>query len=663
MRYWLLRRPPHYTDIHSKYANTPWDYDKVAANVCLKAGDVVYLTAAYDELYGWGHVDKRESYQDSDLQRRAYRVTVTRPVVEQNLLTPDEIKRLPELAALFSNSDLNLVELKAAQVNSFNQLLRSKGVIAPDDMKGENPEPASSLNIKFPRLPLKPGEEIWLNAAYGRLKEGKRLEPRQLFVELLGKIPEDFEHERIDNRLISDQELTLLGILHVDASTEFAEETDRVIRFIRELIIKGTTTVTSEQVSEELALQEERVAVVFSLIRRLGDFWNGVTPHPNFAGYASISFDAIHVVREYLKYKGLEHLLERYNQSAAPSKSYREVSDANMSEREPDFDVCLSFAGEDREYVKRVAAALRDAEVSVFYDGYEEIGLWGKDLYQHLGEVYRTKARYCVIFISAAYAGKLWTRLELKNAQERAFKENREYILPVRFDNTELPGVLNTTKYIDLRLRSPQELADLIMQKIGKRVPVEIAPAAGTQPAVEEAPWKNLKKLASIRDRLSQPLSACEQYHATIERLVKEGKWSYKVGLTYPRELRIAEEQLDAAIRSFGEELRTASTEIDEAFKERVQTSPPILTAILSNELEVVSKALNDAAGAVHGLKDLRPSIRRGISADVLKASQEYQKAVQSLNGIEDAIEDVAEKERAAQAFYEGLVKRNFPKQ
>jgi hypothetical protein len=62
----------------------------------------------------------------------------------------------------------------------------------------------------------------------------------------------------------------------------------------------------------------------------------------------------------------------------------------------------------------------------------------------------------------------------------------------------------------------------------------------------------------------------------------------------------------------------------------------------------------------VHGLKDLRPTIRSGISTDDLGSSDEYQKAVRSLNGIEDAVEGVNEKERGMQAFYEGII-RNVP--
>ena len=45
-----------------------------------------------------------------------------------------------------------------------------------------------------------------------------------------------------------------------------------------------------------------------------------------------------------------------------------------------EYDVALSFAGEDREYVEAVASALQQAGVKVFYDQYEEVELWGKNL-------------------------------------------------------------------------------------------------------------------------------------------------------------------------------------------------------------------------------------------------------------------------------------------
>lgn len=55
------------------------------------------------------------------------------------------------------------------------------------------------------------------------------------------------------------------------------------------------------------------------------------------------------------------------------------------------YDVALSFAGEDRVYVERIANLLIEQGIKVFYDKFETANLWGKDLYQYLSDIYRTK--------------------------------------------------------------------------------------------------------------------------------------------------------------------------------------------------------------------------------------------------------------------------------
>jgi hypothetical protein len=129
-------------------------------------------------------------------------------------------------------------------------------------------------------------------------------------------------------------------------------------------------------------------------------------------------------------------------------------------------DVALSFAGEDREHARKIAGTLREANLSVFYDEYEQATLWGRNLYTHLSDVYQNKAKYCLMFISEHYAKKLWTKREREAAQARAFKESREYILPLRLDDTEVPGLEETVGYIDLRTTSNEEVVELLIQKL-----------------------------------------------------------------------------------------------------------------------------------------------------------------------------------------------------
>jgi hypothetical protein len=165
-----------------------------------------------------------------------------------------------------------------------------------------------------------------------------------------------------------------------------------------------------------------------------------------------------------------------------PIDTRRGVSSARLQpfespmSRSPEFDIALSFAGEDRAYVDQVAHILRDRGIKVFYDLFEEADFWGKDLYTHLTHVYQNRAKFTVIFISAAYDKKLWTNHERRAAQARAFQEAQEYILPARFDDTNIPGVLPTTGYVSLQNRSPDQLVSLITKKLvssGRTVPSE----------------------------------------------------------------------------------------------------------------------------------------------------------------------------------------------
>jgi len=140
---------------------------------------------------------------------------------------------------------------------------------------------------------------------------------------------------------------------------------------------------------------------------------------------------------------------------------------SKRDESDFEYDVCLSFAGEDRKYVRKVADELRTKGIRVFYDEYEEVSLWGKDLYEHLDDIYKNSARYCVLFVSKHYAERLWTNHERKSAQERAFKENKEYMLPARFDKTPIPGLRDTVGYISIKDKTAKDFANIIREKVG----------------------------------------------------------------------------------------------------------------------------------------------------------------------------------------------------
>jgi hypothetical protein len=132
-----------------------------------------------------------------------------------------------------------------------------------------------------------------------------------------------------------------------------------------------------------------------------------------------------------------------------------------------EFDVALSFAGEQREYVKKVASCLHYNGIRVFFDEYED--LWGEDMYLHFDDIFQNKARFAVVFGSKEYAQKLWPSHELKSIFARAISQNEAYMLPVRFDDTVIPGIRPTIKYEDARKISPEDLCQKILRKLDRK--------------------------------------------------------------------------------------------------------------------------------------------------------------------------------------------------
>lgn len=129
-----------------------------------------------------------------------------------------------------------------------------------------------------------------------------------------------------------------------------------------------------------------------------------------------------------------------------------------------EYDVALSFAGENREYVREIAKKLKAKKLKVFYDEFEETNLWGKDLYQYLHYIYKECSLFCVVFVSSSYIKKAWTRHELKAAQNRAFLDNSEYILPLLLEpGINLPGLPDTIGYISIKDHTIAQVANILI--------------------------------------------------------------------------------------------------------------------------------------------------------------------------------------------------------
>jgi hypothetical protein len=110
-------------------------------------------------------------------------------------------------------------------------------------------------------------------------------------------------------------------------------------------------------------------------------------------------------------------------------------------EFESRYDFALSFAGSDRDYASKLADLLRDAEVEVFYDRFEQHRILAENIEEYLGPIYRSEAAYVVALLGPDYPKRIWTKFESDQFRER-FKDGS--VVPVWF-TTAPPGLFDET--------------------------------------------------------------------------------------------------------------------------------------------------------------------------------------------------------------------------
>jgi hypothetical protein len=183
------------------------------------------------------------------------------------------------------------------------------------------------------------------------------------------------------------------------------------------------------------------------------------------------------------------------------------------------YDIAISFAGEDRQTAQRIAALLKTNQIKVFFDEFEEANLLGENLYEKFHTVYTKEAKFCIILVSDAYNKKTWTSHERRSAQERALTESSAYILPLRLDDTSLPGLHSTTGYYDLRRGSVEDFVEIVLKKLGSASKKENENTLRTF----SGPLPTVKKVFSDRDKhkfIAQTFETIKKYfHDGIDHL------------------------------------------------------------------------------------------------------------------------------------------------
>lgn len=103
-----------------------------------------------------------------------------------------------------------------------------------------------------------------------------------------------------------------------------------------------------------------------------------------------------------------------------------------------EYDIALSFAGENRDLAKHIATQLEDLDVQVFYDESFEANFLGKAWTKKFKEIFADESRYVVVLLDKYHSEKIWPTFEREHFAPRVADE---HVIPIYLDDTKFVGI------------------------------------------------------------------------------------------------------------------------------------------------------------------------------------------------------------------------------
>ena len=132
------------------------------------------------------------------------------------------------------------------------------------------------------------------------------------------------------------------------------------------------------------------------------------------------------------------------------------------------FQVALSFPGEHRDYVERVAASLAEAlgPNACFYDRSYRAQLAVPNADVLLQEIYGERSDLVVAFVCREYDEKKWCGVEWRKIRERLSEGGAGEIMYVRLDVGDVAGMTTFDGFVDAQEETAETVASLILEKL-----------------------------------------------------------------------------------------------------------------------------------------------------------------------------------------------------
>jgi hypothetical protein len=256
----------------------------------------------------------------------------------------------------------------------------------------------------------------------------------------------------------------------------------------------------------------------------------------------------------------------------------------------PKYLVAFSLAGEQRELVRAIATVVRRelGEGTVFLDEWFEHLIGGQDADVKLQKIYGEDCELAVVCVSGQYGNKTWTlaeheaiRARYMEARVSADPRDQFRVFPIRVGDGDVPGIPSNAIVLDVRQRSAQDAANLIVKRLREIVPAEGVAKKEDWPETPPALRWPMADHFDAREAFSALLTRDSQWRCLLLRGPSESGKSHITRQMLANALRIegldcgrldlkGTTDMDATLRVFVQDLNAGLPPASARFNERL---------------------------------------------------------------------------------------------
>lgn len=128
------------------------------------------------------------------------------------------------------------------------------------------------------------------------------------------------------------------------------------------------------------------------------------------------------------------------------------------------YDIGISYASEQKKYVKQLTDSLEKAGLKYFVDFNEPERLWGAYIPEELRKIYVEESRIILVILSSEYTEKAYTQFESRIACERNL--SGDSLLIIKMDDVTLPWLNSTYGFMESSNYSVDEIVNFLKKKL-----------------------------------------------------------------------------------------------------------------------------------------------------------------------------------------------------